>query len=46
MVTLDETVAVYRQLPHGQLAVLPNTAHPLEAVSVDRLCWMIRQALE
>lgn len=45
MVSLEETVAVYGQLPHGQLAVLPNTPHPLEAVSVDRLTWMIRQAM-
>lgn len=45
MVTLEETAAVYRQLPQGQLAVLPNTPHPLEAVSVDRLAWMIRQAM-
>lgn len=45
MVTLEETVAVYKQLPQGQLAVLPNTPHPLEAASADRLSWMIRQAL-
>jgi pimeloyl-ACP methyl ester carboxylesterase len=45
MVTLEETVAVYRQLPQGQLAVLPNTPHPLEAASAERLSWMIRQAL-
>lgn len=45
MVTLEETVAVYRQLPHGQLAVLPNTPHPLEAVAVDRLALMIQKAM-
>ena len=45
MVTLEETVAFYRQLPKGQLAVLPNTPHPLEAVAVDRLAWMIRKAM-
>lgn len=43
MVTLEETVAVYQQLPQGQLAVLPNTPHPLEGVASDRLTWMIRQ---
>lgn len=45
MVTLEETVAVYRQLPHGQLAVLPNTPHPLEGVAADRLAGMILQGL-
>lgn len=45
MVSLEETVAVYKQLPQGQLAVLPNTPHPLEAASAERIAWMIRQAL-
>lgn len=45
MVTLEETVAVYRQLPHGQLAVLPNTPHPLEGVATNRLAGMILQGL-
>jgi hypothetical protein len=44
-VSLKETVAVYQQLPQGQLAVLPNTPHPLDAVQPERLSWMIRQAL-
>ncbi|HEY8920615.1 MAG TPA: alpha/beta fold hydrolase [Chitinophaga sp.] len=30
MVTLTETVEVYRALPQAQLAVLPGTPHPLE----------------
>lgn len=37
MVSLEETAAVYRQLKNGQLLVLPNTPHPLEQVSVERL---------
>lgn len=45
MVSLEETIAVYRQLPNAQLAVLPNTSHPLERVSIARLSEMIRQAL-
>lgn len=32
MVTIEETVEAYRALPHGQLAILPNTGHPLERV--------------
>jgi pimeloyl-ACP methyl ester carboxylesterase len=46
MVSLEETVAVYHQLPQGQLAVLPNTPHPLDAVAPDHLSYMIRQALQ
>lgn len=45
MVTLEETVAVYQQLSKGQLAVLPNTPHPLEGVATDRLAAMILQGL-
>lgn len=45
MVRMDETLAAYRALPNGELAVLPRTAHPLEAVSTDLLaahiCGMI-----
>lgn len=37
MVTLEETIAVYRNLPHATLAVLPNTQHPIEKVDVQRL---------
>lgn len=37
MVTLDETVQVYNALPKAQLAVLPNTAHPIEVVNTNRL---------
>ena len=37
MVTLDETVEVYKSLPKAQLTVLPNTSHPLELVNTDRL---------
>lgn len=37
MVTLDETVEVYRRLPKGELLVLPATPHPIERVSASRL---------
>ena len=43
MVSLAETVEVYRQLPNGSLIVLPETIHPLEKVSVDRLIFECRQ---
>lgn len=45
MVTLEETVEVYKNLPKAQLAVLPNTAHPIEMVNADRLAEEIRSFL-
>ncbi|MBC3540710.1 alpha/beta fold hydrolase [Rufibacter sediminis] len=30
MVSVEESLAAYRQLPQGQFTVLPNTKHPLE----------------
>jgi len=32
MVSIEETVQVYRQLPDGRLSVLPDTPHAIEAV--------------
>jgi pimeloyl-ACP methyl ester carboxylesterase len=43
MVSLDETVAVYRQLPLAQLAVLPATPHPVEQVDVDFLAYHFKK---
>lgn len=37
MVTLEETVDVYRQLPDAHLFVLPYTQHPVEKVDMERL---------
>jgi len=42
MVTLDETMAVYKQLPHAQLGVIPGTPHALEQVNITILTEMIR----
>ena len=41
MVTLDETVAVYKQLPNAQLGVLPGTPHAFEQVNAQVLAEMI-----
>lgn len=41
MVTLDETVAVYKQLPNARLGVLPGTPHPLEQVNSGLLMQLI-----
>ncbi len=37
MVTLEETVAAYRQLKNGQLLVLPQTQHPFEKVNTEKI---------
>lgn len=34
MVGMEETIAVYRQLPAGALAVLPGTPHPVEQLEI------------
>lgn len=41
MVTLEETVTVYKNLLNAQLCILPNTSHPLEQVNVDLLAYVI-----
>ena len=46
MVSLDETVTVYKQLPNAQFAVLPNTTHPIEQVDAFLLAFMIRRFLK
>jgi len=43
MVGLEETVAVYKNLPNAQLAVLPATGHPIEQVDVAMLSYFIHR---
>ncbi len=45
MVTLDETVEVYKNLLKAQLAILPNTAHPIEIINQARLVYEIKSFL-
>jgi pimeloyl-ACP methyl ester carboxylesterase len=45
MVTLEETLDVYKRLPDGQLAVLPATPHPIEGVGAETLLFMLRRFL-
>lgn len=42
MVTLDETIVVYRALQQANLVVLPATQHPLEKVDTGRLASEIK----
>ncbi|MGE0636136.1 MAG: alpha/beta fold hydrolase [Bacteroidia bacterium] len=43
MVTLEETIAAYRQLKNGQLLVLPQTQHPFEKVDAKRIAGKINR---
>lgn len=40
-VSVGETLGAVRELPAGELEVLPATPHPLERVNLDRLAWTI-----
>lgn len=46
MVTLNETLEVYHNLPNAQLAILPNTPHPIEMVNQARLVYEIKSFLQ
>ena len=45
MVTLDETVTVYKNLQNAQMCVLPGTSHPFEQVNTELLAYMISKFL-
>lgn len=42
MVTLEESVEVYRSLPNAKLSVLPDTKHPIDKVRPDLLLNMMK----
>jgi pimeloyl-ACP methyl ester carboxylesterase len=43
MVTLDETLEVYKAMPNAQMAILPNTHHPIEQSNTDALAFLLQQ---
>lgn len=45
MVTLDETINIYRILPNSSMGMIPNTPHPIEQVSLNHLTFFIREFL-
>lgn len=45
MVSLDETVAVFKSLPNAQLGILPGTAHPIEQVNLHTLQSIVKEFL-
>lgn len=46
MVSLDETLAVYKQLPNAQFGVLPGTPHIFEQVNLSLLAYLIKGFLK
>jgi esterase/lipase len=45
MVSLEETINVYKQLSNGQMYMLPNTKHPIETVNYDLLSKIIAETI-
>jgi hypothetical protein len=45
MVSLQETLDVYKALPQAQLAVLPNTPHPIEKVDLSLVSVLVQRFL-
>ena len=46
MVTLEETIAVYKALSNAQMGLLPNTPHPIEQVDTELLSFMVGRFLD
>jgi pimeloyl-ACP methyl ester carboxylesterase len=46
MVTLEETIAVYKQLPNAHWGIMPGTPHALEQVKMELLAELIRHFLK
>lgn len=45
MVSLDETIAVYRHLANASLVIMPGTAHPLESFDTDMVWFHVKRFL-
>ena len=46
MVSLEETLQVYKTLPAAQLGILPGTPHPIEQVDTELLAYFIRHFIK
>lgn len=42
MVSIEETVDVFRKLKNGKLLILPDTPHPIEKIPADRLTYELK----
>lgn len=45
MITLEETLQVYKALPKAEMGILPRTSHPIEQVNLVMLSAMVRYFL-
>jgi pimeloyl-ACP methyl ester carboxylesterase len=45
MITLEETLSVFNQLPNAEMAMLPGTPHPIEQVDNSFLTFLINKFL-
>jgi len=45
MITLEETLAVFNQLPNAEMGMLPATPHPIEQVDISLLAFLINKFL-
>jgi pimeloyl-ACP methyl ester carboxylesterase len=46
MVTLEETLLVYKSLPHAQMGILPNSHHPIEQTDIETLAFLITKFMK
>jgi pimeloyl-ACP methyl ester carboxylesterase len=46
MVTLEETLSVFKALPNAQMGMLPNTQHPVDRADVELLGYMVKKFLK
>ncbi len=45
MVSIEETMAVYKALPAARMGILPGTPHPIEQVNMRTLAFHIEQLM-
>lgn len=45
MVSLQETIDVFKAIPTAQYGILPNTPHPIEQVDIELLSFLIKRFL-
>ncbi|MBS3915850.1 MAG: alpha/beta hydrolase [Bacteroidetes bacterium] len=43
MVSMDETLDIFKAIPNATLSILPNTPHPLIQAETARICFEIRE---
>ena len=46
MVSIEETIRIYRELPNGSLMILPDTPHPFEKTNQTLLATLIQQSVK